>query len=160
MALEGNPGGRRRKGRSRKRWLDDVQDDMIKMGVQRWRTKAMGRAGWRKICFDWDETNGEHHYSVLRLAVAVKLHMCQEMREKIAQQRGVALQKAGRNTLHIRAAPSAVSCAEFYGHMCLRLAFAVANFLHFRYFTDFLNSGNTIVFFRELIKYSLRIKNS
>jgi hypothetical protein len=29
MALEGNPGGRRRKGRPRKRWLDDVQDDMI-----------------------------------------------------------------------------------------------------------------------------------
>jgi hypothetical protein len=24
MALEGNPGGRRRKGRSRKRWLDDI----------------------------------------------------------------------------------------------------------------------------------------
>jgi hypothetical protein len=50
MALEGNPGGRRRKGRSRKRWLDDVQDDMIKMGVKRWRTKAMARGGWRKIC--------------------------------------------------------------------------------------------------------------
>jgi len=29
MALEGNPRGRRRKGRPRKRWLDDVQDDMI-----------------------------------------------------------------------------------------------------------------------------------
>jgi hypothetical protein len=35
MALEGNPGGRRRKGRPRKRWLDDVQDDMIKIGVKR-----------------------------------------------------------------------------------------------------------------------------
>jgi hypothetical protein len=42
-ALEGNPGGRRRKGRNRKRWLDDVQDDIIKMGVKRWRTKAMDR---------------------------------------------------------------------------------------------------------------------
>jgi hypothetical protein len=30
MALEGNPGGGRRKGRPRKRWLDDVQNDMIK----------------------------------------------------------------------------------------------------------------------------------
>jgi hypothetical protein len=50
MALEGNPGGRRRKGRSRKRRLDDVQDDMIKMDVKRWRTKAMDRGEWRKIC--------------------------------------------------------------------------------------------------------------
>jgi hypothetical protein len=31
-----------------KRWLDDVQDDMIKMGVKRWRTKAMDRGEWRK----------------------------------------------------------------------------------------------------------------
>jgi hypothetical protein len=46
MALEGNPGGRRRKGRPRKRWIDDVQDDMIKMGVKRWRTKQ------------WAEENG------------------------------------------------------------------------------------------------------
>jgi hypothetical protein len=50
MALEGNPVRRRRKGRPRKRWLDDVQDDMIKMGVKRWRTKAMDRGEWGKIC--------------------------------------------------------------------------------------------------------------
>jgi hypothetical protein len=50
MVLEGNPGGRRKKGRPRKRWIDDVQDDRIKMGVKRWRTKAMGRGEWRKIC--------------------------------------------------------------------------------------------------------------
>jgi hypothetical protein len=43
MVLEGNPGGRRRKGRPRKRWLDDVQDDMMKTGVKRWRTKAMNK---------------------------------------------------------------------------------------------------------------------
>jgi hypothetical protein len=49
MALEGNPGGRR-KGRPRKMWLDDVQDDMIKMGVKRWRTKVMDRGEWRKLC--------------------------------------------------------------------------------------------------------------
>jgi hypothetical protein len=50
MALEGNPGGRRRKSRPRKRWIDDVQDDMIKMDVKRRRTKAMDRGEWRKIC--------------------------------------------------------------------------------------------------------------
>jgi hypothetical protein len=43
MALEGSPAGRRSKGRPRKRWLDNVQDDMIKMGVKRWRTKAVDR---------------------------------------------------------------------------------------------------------------------
>jgi hypothetical protein len=36
MALEGNPGRRIRKSRPRKRWENDVQDDMIKMGVKRW----------------------------------------------------------------------------------------------------------------------------
>jgi hypothetical protein len=35
MALEGNSGGKRRRGRPRKRRLDDVQDDIIKMGVKR-----------------------------------------------------------------------------------------------------------------------------
>jgi hypothetical protein len=42
MALEGNPGGRRRKGRPRKRRLDDM--------IKRWRTKAMDRGERRKIC--------------------------------------------------------------------------------------------------------------
>jgi hypothetical protein len=50
MALGGNPGGRRKKGRPGKRWLDDVQDDMIKMGVKRWRTKEMDGGEWRKMC--------------------------------------------------------------------------------------------------------------
>jgi hypothetical protein len=48
-ALEGNPGGRRRKGRPKKRWLDDVQDDMIKTGV---------RDGGQK---QWTEENGGKH---------------------------------------------------------------------------------------------------
>jgi hypothetical protein len=39
MALEGNPGAKRRKGRPRKRWVNDVQDDVIKVG----RTKVMDR---------------------------------------------------------------------------------------------------------------------
>jgi hypothetical protein len=50
MALEGSPGGRIRKSRPRKRWLDNVQDDMFKMGMKRWRTKAMDREEWSKIC--------------------------------------------------------------------------------------------------------------
>jgi hypothetical protein len=48
ITLEGNPGGRR-KDRPRKRWFDNVQDNMIKMGVKRW-TKAMDIGECRKIC--------------------------------------------------------------------------------------------------------------
>jgi hypothetical protein len=47
-ALQGIPGGGRR-GKPRKRWLDDVEDDLRKMEVK-WRKKAMDRTEWRKIC--------------------------------------------------------------------------------------------------------------
>jgi hypothetical protein len=46
MALEGNAGGSRRKGRPVERWLDADHDDMIKMDVKKWRTKQ------------WIEENG------------------------------------------------------------------------------------------------------
>jgi hypothetical protein len=51
MALKGNSGGRRRKGRLRKRCLDYIQDDMIKMDVKRWRNKAMDRGEWNRLCY-------------------------------------------------------------------------------------------------------------
>jgi hypothetical protein len=48
-ALQGIPGGGRRREKPRKRWLDDVEDDLRKMEVKRWRKKAMDRTEWRKI---------------------------------------------------------------------------------------------------------------
>jgi hypothetical protein len=48
--LERNPGQEKRKGRPTKRWLDNFQDDMIKKGVKRWRTKALNRGEWTEIC--------------------------------------------------------------------------------------------------------------
>jgi hypothetical protein len=42
--LEENPGGRRKTGRHRKRWLDDIEEDIRLMNVNRWRKKATERS--------------------------------------------------------------------------------------------------------------------
>ena len=41
--------GRRGKGRPRLRWRDYVEDDLRKLGVKRWRTKALDREEWASI---------------------------------------------------------------------------------------------------------------
>jgi hypothetical protein len=35
--------GRRSRGRPRLRWINDVEDDLRKLGVKRWRTKELER---------------------------------------------------------------------------------------------------------------------
>jgi hypothetical protein len=37
---------RRSSGRPRLRWINDVEDDLRKLGVKRWRTKALEREEW------------------------------------------------------------------------------------------------------------------
>ena len=35
--------------RPRLRWINDVEDDLRKLGVKRWRTKALEREEWASI---------------------------------------------------------------------------------------------------------------
>jgi hypothetical protein len=47
--FEGKLEGRRGRGRPRLRWINDVEDDSRKLGVKRWRTKALDRVEWASI---------------------------------------------------------------------------------------------------------------
>ena len=47
--FEGKLEGRRCRGRPRLRWINDVEDDLRKLGVKRWRTKVLDREEWASI---------------------------------------------------------------------------------------------------------------
>jgi hypothetical protein len=47
--FEGHPGGRRKTGGPRKRWLDDVEEDLRLMKVKRWRIRETERTVWARI---------------------------------------------------------------------------------------------------------------
>ena len=47
--FEGKLEGRRGRGRPRLRWRNDVEDDLRKLGVKRWRRKALDREEWLSI---------------------------------------------------------------------------------------------------------------
>jgi len=47
--FEGKLEGRRGRGRTRLRWINDVEEDLRKLGVKRWRTKASEREEWASI---------------------------------------------------------------------------------------------------------------
>jgi hypothetical protein len=47
--FEGKLQGRRGRGRPRLRWINGVEDDLRKLGVERWRTKALDRVKWASI---------------------------------------------------------------------------------------------------------------
>jgi hypothetical protein len=47
--FEGKLEGRRGRRRPRFRWIDDVEDDLRKLGVKQWRAKALDREEWASI---------------------------------------------------------------------------------------------------------------
>jgi hypothetical protein len=47
--LEWKPIGRRTIGKPRKRWIEDIEEDILIMGVRGWRKLCKERAEWKKI---------------------------------------------------------------------------------------------------------------
>ena len=47
--FKSNPDGRRKRGRPKKRWKDDVIEDLHSMGVQDWHQITGNRQFWRNI---------------------------------------------------------------------------------------------------------------
>jgi hypothetical protein len=47
--LEWKPMSRRKRGRPRKRWIEDIEKDIQIMGIRGWRKLYKGRAEWKKI---------------------------------------------------------------------------------------------------------------
>jgi hypothetical protein len=46
--LEWKPIGRRIRGRPRKRWIEDVEEDIQRMGIRGWRKSCKERTEWKR----------------------------------------------------------------------------------------------------------------
>ena len=61
--FEGKLEGRRGKGQPRLRWINNVEDNLRKHGVKRWRMKALDREEWASIIREAKaKLEGPYHY--------------------------------------------------------------------------------------------------
>jgi hypothetical protein len=60
--LDDKPGGKRRIGRPRLRWTDDVEEDLRSMGIKRWRTKSFKQ---RRMGIDQKGSQGQTQRAVV-----------------------------------------------------------------------------------------------
>jgi hypothetical protein len=49
MLYQNTPEGSRNVGRPRLRWMDDVREDLRRMGVVNWRIRALRRDDWKTV---------------------------------------------------------------------------------------------------------------
>jgi len=47
--IEWKPTGRRNRGRVRKRWIEEIEEDIQRMRIREWRKLCKERAEWKKI---------------------------------------------------------------------------------------------------------------
>ena len=47
--LEWKPAGKRIRGRPRKRWVEDIEEDIQLMGIRGWRKLSKERTEWKSI---------------------------------------------------------------------------------------------------------------
>jgi len=47
--LEWKPTGRRIRGRPRKRWVEDSEEDIQALGIREWRKRGKERTEWKRI---------------------------------------------------------------------------------------------------------------
>jgi hypothetical protein len=47
--FEWKPKGRRIRGRPRKRWIEDVEEDIQRMGIRGWRKVCKEKEEWKRI---------------------------------------------------------------------------------------------------------------
>jgi hypothetical protein len=69
------PGGKSSVGKPRKMWLDDVENDLKKMGVRGWRKIAKDRDAWKLILKEARVLHGPYSQWRARIRIILKWNL-------------------------------------------------------------------------------------